>query len=182
MFLFLLPLLVGFAFNCASAFTTFFSTRLGERSGRLLCIVLRDVVGIPLWAIGYGMAALAASPQFFTPTLLTSALAWLLIIFGSAVIIAGMVSLRWKAAAPSLKDSLVTDGLYAHIRHPFYTGMFAQLLGLALWFPTQSMSLACLIGMLWIGLQARLEELDLLQRLPAYKEYMQRVPRFLPRF
>ena len=30
-------------------------------------------------------------------------------------------------------------------------------------------------------LQARLEELDLVARLPAYKEYMREVPRFVPK-
>ena len=39
---------------------------------------------------------------------------------------------------------------------------------------------ACLLGILWIIIQARLEELDLIQRIPAYKDYMQRVPCFIP--
>ena len=43
------------------------------------------------------------------------------------------------------------------------------------------MLLAVSLGVGWVLIQARLEELDLLQRMPAYREYMQRVPRFLPR-
>jgi hypothetical protein len=30
-------------------------------------------------------------------------------------------------------------------------------------------------------IQARLEEVDLVQRLPAYREYMEEVPRLIPR-
>jgi protein-S-isoprenylcysteine O-methyltransferase Ste14 len=43
------------------------------------------------------------------------------------------------------------------------------------------MIIACLIGVIWIGLQARLEELDVLQRLSVYKNYMEKVPRFVSR-
>jgi protein-S-isoprenylcysteine O-methyltransferase Ste14 len=40
---------------------------------------------------------------------------------------------------------------------------------------------ACSLGWIWVLIQARLEEADLLQRLPAYRQYMQGVPRFVPR-
>ena len=182
MFMFLIPLLVGFFFNSLSAFTTYFSKRLGERNGRLVCILLRDVLGIPVWVTGYAMAALTPSPNLIPTTLASSIFAWILILAGSVIIIIGLLSLRWKAAAPSLKDSLVTSGIYAHIRHPLYSGMLLQLLGLAVYLPQGPMLVACILGVCWVLLQARLEELDLLQRLPAYQDYMQRVPRFLPRF
>jgi protein-S-isoprenylcysteine O-methyltransferase Ste14 len=182
MYLFLFPLLLGFIFNSASSFTTFFSSRLGEQHGELVCILLRDVLGIPVWVIGYAMAAMATSPYLIPSTLICSTFAWLLILVGSMVIISGLVSLRWKAAAPSVKDTLVASGIYTHIRHPLYSGMLLQLLGLALWLPQRSVLVACMIGILWVMLQARLEEFDLLQRLPAYRDYMQRVPRFVPKF
>lgn len=47
--------------------------------------------------------------------------------------------------------------------------------------PTSTVVLACALGFAWLIIQARLEEVDLLQRLPAYREYMEQVPRFLPR-
>ncbi len=181
MFLYLVPLLLGFVFNCASAFTTFYSHRFGERGGRLVSIALRDVFGIPLWAIGYGMAAIAASPNLFNPSFISLTFAWLFILTGVAIIITGLVSLRWRAAAPSVQDTLVVQGLYAHIRHPLYSGMSLELIGLFLWIPTPSVLVACILGVLWVMVQARLEEMDLLERLPAYKDYMQRVPRFVPR-
>ncbi len=43
------------------------------------------------------------------------------------------------------------------------------------------MGLACALGVAWILLQTRLEEYDLLQRLPGYREYRRAVPCFPPR-
>ena len=182
MYLFLAPLLIGFTLNSASTFTTFYSHHFGDKAGRLLCTILRNVLGIPVWAIGYAMAAMAPSSQLVTSSLFSSVLAWLLMISGGAVIIIGLWSLRARAAAPSMHDMLVSHGLYAYIRHPLYSGMLLELAGLFAWVPTLPMLLACLLGVLWVLLQARLEELDLLQRLPSYREYMQRVPRFVPNF
>jgi protein-S-isoprenylcysteine O-methyltransferase Ste14 len=40
--------------------------------------------------------------------------------------------------------------------------------------------LACALGTVWVILQTWLEEIDLLGRLPGYREYMGRVHRFRP--
>ena len=182
MYLFLLPLLLGFLFNSASAFTTYYSHKFGEKAGRLVSMVLRDVVGIPMWAIGYVLATRVNSPRFFNPVLVSSILAWLLILAGGVIILVGLLSIRWQAAAPKLQDSIVDHGVYTCIRHPLYSGMILELLGLFFWIPTHTMLVACTSGILWVMVQARLEEIDLLQRMPAYQDYMRRVPRFIPRF
>jgi protein-S-isoprenylcysteine O-methyltransferase Ste14 len=181
MYEFLAPLLLGFAFNSASAFTTFFSQRLGERSGRVVCIILRDVLGIPLWAIGYFLAARTSSPLLFNLGALSSSISWVFILVGVAIIITGLMTLRWRAAAPSVKDTLVEQGVYAHIRHPLYSGMILELIGLFLWLPTIPVLVACILGIIWVMVQARLEEIDLVKRLPKYKDYMLKVPRFVPK-
>lgn len=54
-------------------------------------------------------------------------------------------------------------------------------MGLALLRPASTVALACAIGAGWLVVQALLEELDLVQRLPEYREYMKQVPRFIPR-
>lgn len=182
MFLFLIPLLLGFIFNSASAFTTFYSRQWGERSGRLVSIILRDVAGIPVWAIGYIMSVRVPSTLLYNPVFITSTLGWSLILVGGIIIFVGMLSLRWRAAAPSIQDSLVAHGVYAHIRHPLYTGMILELAGLFLLIPSITVLSACILGVLWVMVQARLEEKDLVERLPTYKEYMRSVPRFLPKF
>ena len=82
---------------------------------------------------------------------------------------------------PSVKDTLVRNGLYAYVRHPIYSGGFFLLAGLALIRPTAAFAAACGLGFIWLIVQARLEETDLLQRMPDYRDYMKQVPRFLPR-
>ncbi len=82
---------------------------------------------------------------------------------------------------PSVRDTLVRHGLYAYVRHPIYAGALLIFAGLALLRPTSAVVLASAIGFIWALIQARLEEMDLVQRLPAYREYMQQVPRFVPR-
>jgi protein-S-isoprenylcysteine O-methyltransferase Ste14 len=180
--MFLIPLLLGFSLNSASAFTTFYSGKLGERNGRLVCILLRNVVGIPVWAIGYAMAAKVSSTTLFRPLMITTAVGWLFILAGVVIIGVGIRSLRWRAAAPSTHDTLIQHRLYAYIRHPLYSGMILELAGLFLIIPTLTILVACTLGVIWVMVQARLEEKDLVKRLPAYREYMQRVPRFIPVF
>ena len=56
--------------------------------------------------------------------------------------------------------------------------MFA---GLALLRPSAPWLLACALCCVFFALQGRLEEIDLLQRMPAYRAYRQQVPALLPR-
>jgi protein-S-isoprenylcysteine O-methyltransferase Ste14 len=95
--------------------------------------------------------------------------------------VVALYSLRAKAAVPSLQDGLVQSGLYGRVRNPIHSGTMLEFAGLALLFPTLPVLLACALGVLWVLLQTRCDEYDLLQRLPAYRHYMQRVPRFIPR-
>lgn len=181
MLLFLVPLVLGFAFGVASAFTTAFSRRWGERRGQQITFVLRNVLAIPLWVFGLGLAVRTRSPALFGFAPVTELLGWLLLALGSVIQVLALFALRRRALMPSTRDTLVQHGLYAHIRHPIYAALLLEFAGLVLLRPTQAAALACAIGVGWVLIQARLEELDLLQRLPAYREYMKRVPRFLPR-
>lgn len=179
--MFLVPLVLGFALDAASAFTTAFSRRWGERRGRQFTFVLRNVLGIPLWVLGLGVAVGTRSPALFGLTPVAEVLGWLLLTGGSVIQILALLALRSRAAMPSARDTLVAHGLYEHIRHPIYAGLLLEFAGLVLVRPTQAAALACAIGVGWVLVQARCEETDLLQRLPVYREYMKRVPRFLPR-
>lgn len=178
---FLLPLLLGFSFNGLSAFTAFFCERLGNIYGRALTFVLRNILGIPLWALGYALAARTSMPPFLGPSIARDVAAWILIACGSAIILLALGALRGKAAAPSPGDALVDYGLYAHVRHPIHSAMILEFVGLALLMPTPPVLLASIAGLGWLVVQSRLEEIDLCRRIPAYRDYMQRVPRFVPR-
>lgn len=181
MFFFLVPLLLGFGLNLASAFTTVLSAWWGARHGQVASAVLRNALGIPLWVIGLALAAHAPSPLLFRPGLLVEAFGWLVVAAGALVILAALPALRWRAAAPSIHDTLVERGAYAHVRHPIYAAMFLEFAGFVLLKPTWPVAAACAIGIAWDVMQAKCEERDLLQRLPAYRSYMARVPRFVPR-
>ena len=177
----LVPLLLGFGFNSASAFTAAFSRRWGKRRGELASFVLRNVLGIPLWVVGLGLAVHSPSAPVFAASGVTEVLGWLLLIVGATVQLFAIAVLRLRAAKPSVDDALVARGVYAHVRHPIYAGLLLEFAGVVLVRPRQIVLLAAVLGCAWVSVQAWLEEVDLLKRMPAYRGYMNRVPRFLPR-
>ena len=76
---------------------------------------------------------------------------------------------------------LIDSGPYALVRHPIITSFFALVLGILFINPALT-SLAAVIYAFWDFLQAaKKEESALSQTIPDYAEYMQRIPRFLPR-
>ncbi|MBI5328040.1 MAG: trypsin-like peptidase domain-containing protein [Deltaproteobacteria bacterium] len=175
-------IITGFALVGASAFTAYYSKLLGEKGGQLATIILRNLLGIPLWFTGFVLAWLEPSPFLFDSNITFKLIGLFLIILGSIPFIWGHIELGWRTHMPSVKDTLVRHGLYAYVRHPIYAGGFLLLAGLALLRPTYSFVIACVLGEVWLMIQARLEEIDLLQRMPDYREYMKQVPRFIPRF
>ena len=81
------------------------------------------------------------------------------------------------------EDRLVTDGLYAFVRHPQYTGLFIALFGEGVihWPTLFSVGLFPVIVGVYTWL-ARREEQQVLARFgEAYRAYQRRVPMFLPR-
>jgi len=174
-------IVTGFALVGASAFTAYYSKLWGERGGQMATIVLRNLLGIPLWFTGFVLAWLSPSPVLFNPNITFKLLGLFLIILGSIPFIWGHIELGWRTHMPSVKDTLVRHGLYAYVRHPIYAGGFLIIIGIGLFKPTLVFVIACVLGVIWLDVQARLEEIDLLQRLPEYREYMEQVPRFIPR-
>lgn len=181
MYLFLIFLVFGFVCNLASAFTAVFCQRWGERQGSLVSVLLRDILGIPVWALGFVLAARTSSPSLFASSLMAVAIGWGLILSGGIIIVMALISIRIRAARPSQKDRLVETGLYSCVRHPIHCGTLLEFAGLLLLIPTVAMACACALGIIWILAQSRVEECDLRQRIPEYSDYMKRVPRFLPR-
>jgi protein-S-isoprenylcysteine O-methyltransferase Ste14 len=180
MFSFLIPLIVGFLFNLASAFTSTFSKWWGERRGSIVSIILRDVLGIPVWTIGFLMAFRLSSRELLAQSPWLDVLGWLLMAAGGAIILIALWSIRTRSLAPSNRDSIAEDGIYSRVRHPIHSGTLLEFAGLFLVKPTETVALTCALGVVWILLQTLCEEHDLLQRMPGYREYMRRVPRFIP--
>lgn len=171
----------GFVLVGASAFTSAYSRWWGEKGGRWATIILRNILGIPLWVIGFFLAGIEPSPFLINPNVTLKLVGALLIILGSIPFIWGHIELSWRTHMPSVKDTLVRQGLYAYVRHPIYSGGFFMVTGIALMKPTWAFVTACAVAFIWLIVQTRLEEMDLLQRMPDYKDYMKQVPRFLPR-
>jgi protein-S-isoprenylcysteine O-methyltransferase Ste14 len=180
-FFFLLPLILGFTFNVLSAFTTAFSRKWGDRRGSLVTVLFRDILGIPVWAIGFCLAALTPAPYLFDRTSGIETAGWCLIAAGGLIIVAALISIRLRSLAPTAKDALASSGMYARVRHPIHSGTILEFLGLLLVRPSATLGLACALGVVWVLVQTMCEERDLLQRIPEYREYMDRVPRFFPR-
>ena len=104
-----------------------------------------------------------------------------LLLLGMLVVVWGIRSLG-RSLTPGTEplpgSGLVTSGAYNHVRHPIYTGLVLALTGYTLaW---SNWTLALLFGFLalqYFQAKAAVEENWLVERFPAYKSYMRRVPR-----
>lgn len=134
--------------------------------------MLRNVFGIPLWVLGYLWAWLIPTPWIFKPSPIPVALGWIFVIVGSVPVLLGHADVGMRSHLPSVRDTLVSRGLYAYVRHPIYAGVLIIMPGLALIQPSLAVLVASALGFVWLFVQARLEELDLLQRMLEYWYYM----------
>jgi len=181
MYQFLIPLLLGFALAGASAFTAAWSRHWGERGGRLATNLLRNVLGIPLYMAGLVLAWRTDAALLFDPGAAGLTLGWFLIAAGAIPVIVGHWQLGLRTHMPSARDALMDGGLYAWVRHPIYAGGLAVFAGLAVLRSSAPWLLACVLSSCFFVTQAWLEEIDLLQRMPDYRAYRDRVPGWLPR-
>jgi protein-S-isoprenylcysteine O-methyltransferase Ste14 len=75
---------------------------------------------------------------------------------------------------------LRTNGPYAHVRHPIYTGVLLIVVGIIL---RSGSALVLALGLATIAFfhaKARFEEGLLVERFPEYRAYAERTPRFVP--
>jgi len=103
---------------------------------------------------------------------------------GGFVMLIGLIVMGkgWKRIH-SAAGELVTDGIYASIRHPQYTGLFLITVGMLIQWPTIITLVMWPILMYAYYRLAMREEREMEERFgDAYREYRERVPAFLPRF
>ena len=76
---------------------------------------------------------------------------------------------------------MITDGLYAYVRHPQYTGLFLVIVGFLVQWPTLlTVLMAPVLIFAYVRL-ARSEENHMIIRFGNnYTEYKRRVPAFFP--
>ncbi|CAM3609048.1 methyltransferase family protein [Deinococcus frigens] len=106
-----------------------------------------------------------------------------LVVLGGAVVVGGGRSLgQGFSVMPEPTDTaqLVTDGLYARVRHPIYSSLLAISLGWALfWGSREALGWTVALAALLHFKSAR-EETALLARFPHYAAYRRRTKRFVP--
>jgi protein-S-isoprenylcysteine O-methyltransferase Ste14 len=79
------------------------------------------------------------------------------------------------------KGEMFSGGLYAHVRHPRYAGMFSAILGAALLAGTRSLWIVLILWLPFALIVIRMEEKELAARFgPSYESYRKRVPAFFP--
>lgn len=82
--------------------------------------------------------------------------------------------------SPRNGATLLTSGLYRHVRHPVYSGLLVWAFGIAI--AAASLLHFVLFALLWVFFTAKAahEERMLNQKFPSYAEYAARTPRFFP--
>lgn len=83
-------------------------------------------------------------------------------------------------AAPRRSGTLIQTGVYAHIRHPMYSGVALGLAGYVLCFGSHFfIPIWAAVAILYV-LKGVKEEAILLEKFPEYEEYRKRAWRFIP--
>ncbi len=96
----------------------------------------------------------------------------------------GLFAQGWRELYRAQKEKrLATDGLYAFVRHPQYTGLFIGLFGEGVvhWPTIFSVALFPVIVLVYWLLARREEKIVLAEFGDEYRSYMHRVPMFFPR-
>lgn len=131
-----------------------------------------EYVSSSLWSTLVGMG----ETGMFVSMLLGYAIAFI----GVGLFIQG-----WRQVYRARKeDRLVTNGLYAHVRHPQYTGLFIALFGEGVvhWPTLFSLGLFPVIVFVYAWLAKREEKMMISQFGDAYRAYQRQVPMFIPRW
>ncbi len=171
-------------------------TRLGKRSGgALIAFILAlfaEMYGFPLtiYLLGH-FVGIKVPLDHVSGHLLGDLITWvgigsgwlIVMLLSNALLLSGLLLIMegWKLVYRSEGD-LVTDGVYAHMRHPQYTGIFVITVAFMIQWPTLvTVVLWPFVITMYVRL-ARSEESEVLAEFPEqYAAYQRRVPMFFPR-
>lgn len=100
-----------------------------------------------------------------------------IVIFGGLLIIA----IGWRKIHTG-NGRMITDGIYKYVRHPQYTGFILAILGFLIQWPTLiTLIMAPILFVIYTRLAIQEEAFMIKTFGESYMEYMNTVPRFLPR-
>jgi protein-S-isoprenylcysteine O-methyltransferase Ste14 len=142
------------------------------------------VIGLLAWVALYATRDPGALDLWNLPLPVT-ATGWVLTVAGllGLVIAQTQMGLSWRVGIDTgRRTELVTDGLFARVRNPIFTGMLTTTLGIVAVTPSPWTMMGWLFLVYVLALQARLEESHLLSTHGSdYARYSARTGRFLPR-
>jgi len=88
----------------------------------------------------------------------------------------------WRMDISDRNTSLITDGLFARIRHPIYAFSIALMLATAVVLPSLPMLVVAALHVVLMNVKARNEEAHLARMHgDAWRRYVERTGRFIPR-
>jgi protein-S-isoprenylcysteine O-methyltransferase Ste14 len=130
-----------------------------------------------LLAIDFG-----TSPPLIALSVLTIAVGGWMALRRRKLLTYGLLSGLPELSRRRYPGKLLTEGVYAKIRHPRYIEVLLWTLGYALFANYLAVYIAFLVAIPGLYLVVVLEERELRERFGAeYDEYCRRVPRFVPR-
>ena len=104
-------------------------------------------------------------------------------LISDGLVIIGLI-IMWKGwkLIHAAKGVLVTEGPYAYVRHPQYSGLFLVMIGMLIQWPTIITALMFpVLVFVYYSLSKR-EEGDMIKTFgDEYKKYMERIPMFMPK-
>lgn len=120
-----------------------------------------------LWVVVFGGSTLAWA--------IVMGLSLVLMLMGYTLLSKGWTQIH------AARGSLVTDGIYAYVRHPQYTGLFLVIIGFLVQWPTLLTVLMAPIMLYAYVHLARVEERRAEAEFgEAYNEYVRKTPAFFP--
>jgi protein-S-isoprenylcysteine O-methyltransferase Ste14 len=163
-----------------------------QRLERRMWLVL--VPTIVLWIVLPWLALtrsqpLLALPDFTRDVPAYATLRWLAAV--CAVMCLALTAKCWRrmgsdwrmAVSETQKSALITDGLFARVRHPIYALQMLLMLCTAVIVPTIPIFVIAIVHLALMNIKARNEERHLLKAHGArYEAYLGRTRRFFPRF
>ena len=115
-----------------------------------------------------------------------AALGWLGVLvlalgLGLTALAQAQMGAAWRIGIDDAPTTLVTAGLYRHVRHPIYTGVLLALVGLCLVAPAPWTLCLALVGYFLVAIQSRLEDEHMLSQHGAtYAHWAAQTGRLLP--
>lgn len=105
-------------------------------------------------------------------------------LISNGLVIAGFV-IMWKGwkLIHGAKGGLVTEGPYAYVRHPRYSGLFLIMIGMLIQWPTIITALMFPVLIFVYYRLSKTEENEMIKIFGnEYKRYLEKAPMFIPKF